>query len=325
MKVICEMSKSVDRSVCSNEYASVHAGFRNILVMKGRFLMQARLIWEYAYDFTPQNAFLQDLKTYGVDLVSFVERTFLRKIDRQDIPQTVHGGCLTETETVGLLSMTSYEDWLRSIGKKARQDVCRSERRGIDVTNVRVDDRFLRDALAIYNETPVRQGRRYTGYGETLQRLKEKFRDSKSARILGAYHGAQLIGLLWMMPGDHVAQIGSFVHLISERDKLPAKALIAAAVRDCCEKGIRFLVYPTAFGLQPGIDSFRLRMKFVPFAVPRHYLPLTRRGYTALKLHVHKPIQHVLPKVLARAIGSIYSYASVRLPGSVLDRIGGIE
>jgi hypothetical protein len=300
-------------------------GLKDLSVTRGRFLTQARLTWEYAYEFTAGRVFLQDLKAQGIDLISFIERTFLESIDRQNRSSLNSRGFHTEIETVGLLSTSSYEDWLRSIGKKARQDISRSERRGVLVREVRMDDNFLRDALAIYNETPVRQGRRYTGYGVTLDGLKKKFSDSKDAEILGAYDETQLVGLLWMMLGDRVAQIGSFVHLVSKRDKLPTNALIAAAVKNCCERGIQFLVYPTAFGLQPGIDSFRLRMKFTPFAVPRRYVPLTRRGCASIRLHVHKPIQHVMPRTLARVVGPIYSYLSLSLPASVLDRVGGIE
>jgi hypothetical protein len=231
-------------------------------------------------------------------------------------------GFHTEIETIGLLPISTYETWLKSIGKRARQDIKRSERRGVRIRKVHVDERFLRDAFAIYNETPIRQGRRYAGYGISLQGLRRKFSDSK-CELLGAYDESKLIGLLWMMPGDRVAEMGSFVHLVSERHKLPTNALIAAAVNDCCERGLHFLVYPAAFGFQPGLDEFRLRMGFKPFTVPRYYVPLTRRGYTSIKLRIHRPIQYAVPSAIARTFRPIYNYISLMLPASVWYRIGG--
>lgn len=318
------MSKPVDQSGCRNKEARLHADLKSVSIAKGRFITQARLTWEYACDFSSAVALLQD-QLEGIDLISFIERTFLQSADRRKTHCMSSRGPWTEIETIGILSTDSFDAWLKAVGKRVRQDIIRSERRGVLVKATHADDKFLRDALAIYNETPVRQGRRYTGYGETLEGLKKKFAESVSVEILAAYDENELIGILWMMCGDRVAQIGSFVHLVRKRDKLPAIALIAAAVKRCSERSVQFLAYPTAFGLQPGIDSFRLRMKFRPFAVPRYYVPLTRRGYASIRLHVHKPIQHVLPKAIARALRPIYSHISLVLPPSVLDRLGNIE
>jgi hypothetical protein len=298
-------------------------------VMKGMWGLhkQARLRWEYVCDFTGGDGCLPNLKVQGIDIVSFIERTFLKSANRSALVNASYlskRSLETEMETIGLLRTSPHESWFRSLGKTTRGDIRRSERRGILVKDVQVDDRFLRDAQLIYNETPVRQGRRYTRYGVSIEDLRKDFLDFESQEFLGAYDDTQLIGLFWMMPGDRVAQIRALIHLISKRNKLPTSALIDAAVRKCSERGIQFLVYPTTYGLQPGLDSFRLRMKFFPFAVPRHYVPLTRRGSIAIRLHVHKPIQYVIPRNIAGAISPIYNHISSALP-SIADHMGGIE
>ena len=282
------------------------------------------MTWEYAYDFTKSSTLLKDLKAEGIDIFSFAGRPFLGVTDRKNVSYLENRCLRTEHEGVGIITTSSYEAWLRSIPGDRRRIIRQSERRGIQVRVVECDDKFFAGALAIHRETPIRQGHRFTEYGVTLDHLKKEYLDSEGTEILGAYDGNRLAGFIRWMPGDRAAQIGTFLHLISARRKRPMNALVASLVKRCCEKGIHFIVYITAFGFQPGLDRFRASMGFKPSIVPRTYVPLTRRGYTSIRLKIHKPIrldQYVLPHAMAKAIAPIYSKISSLSPRSMMDRV----
>jgi hypothetical protein len=295
-----------------------------ITVGRSLFATQAKLTWEYAYDFANSGTLLKDLKAEGIDIFSFVGRPFLSVTERKNESYLENRSLRTEYEGIGVITTSSYEAWFKSIPGGRRRIIRQAERRGIQIRDVQCDDKFLEGALAIHRETPIRQGHRFTEYGVTFDHLKREYMDSEGPEILGAYDGNKLVGYIRWMPGDRAAQIGTFLHLISARRKRPMNALVASLVKRCCEKGIHFIVYITPFGFQPGLDRFRASMGFKPSIVPRTYIPLTRRGYTSIRLKIHKPIrldQYVLPYTMAKAISPIYSKVSSLSPSSITDHV----
>lgn len=280
---------------------------------KHLFYVQAKHSVEYLYDADITKEMLVDLKNRGVDLFTFVERSFLRPEKKYPFP--------SEDEFIALLTINSFDEWWRfQIRTKERNSVRKAERKGILVKLVEVDDDFIRSSHRIYNETPIRQGRRYTGYGLSFEAVRQKFSKLTKSEILGAYYDDELVGFLWMIYGNRVARIISFVSLVQHRDKAPNNALLAGGVKGCLEKGFRFVVYER-LGYLPTLDSFKIHNGFRKYAIRRYYVPLSKKGMLAIRLRVHREFQHLLSPRISRVLLPIYSLASLAVPSSIWQRV----
>ena len=261
---------------------------------------------EHIYDIEPRRELLRKLKSQGADLFTFIQRSFLDC-------DTKEYGFFSNFETIGLLKINSYSEWLKSIAKSARRYV-RKGYKGLKVKLADVDEEFIENALKIYNETPVRQGRKYSGFGLSEADLWTKFSDMRDSEILGAYAEKQLIGLLWISYGDRVAAFRSYLSLIKYRNRYPNNALLAESVQRCCAKGYHFLTYGN-MGYIPSLDFFKSAHGFRRYPVPRFYVPLSTKGQLAIKLKMYRSVEHSLPQVLIPSLLPLYSVIDRNYPG----------
>lgn len=274
--------------------------------------------FDYIYDIEPNGELLRGLRDKGVDLFSFIGRTFVQDEPEKNYP------FLREIENIALLNITSYNDWwTRTIKKKERQSVKKAEKTGVVIRKTEICEDFIKGVQRIYNETPFREGRRYSGYGLSLEHLRKKFQSVGDSDILGAYFNEELIGLLWITYGDRAAMFRSFVSFIKHRNKCPNNALIAGAVRCCSERAIHFLVYGDKFGFLPSLDRFRLHQGFRKFPLPRYFVPLSKKGQVAITLGVHRTIEYSLPRLTQRALLPLYNLGSKLMPAAVWWKFGG--
>ena len=293
-------------------------GIQPLIMGKRWFYSFANCALDYIYDIEPRRDLLRNLRKKGVDLFTFVQRTFVQETFEKKYP--FH----KEVENIAIMKIASYDDWwTRTIRKKVRQSVKKAEKSGVKVKIVEVNEDFFRSVQRIYNETPFREGRRYSGYGLSIGHLREKFDDIGDSDILGAYFNGQLIGLLWLTYGDRTAMFRSFVSFIKHRNKCPNNALIAEAVRRCSERQVTFLVYGNHYGFLPGLDKFREHQGFRKFPLPRYYIPLSRMGQLAIELGIHRKIEYSLPTLMERALLKLYNYASRMVPAAIWWRLGG--
>lgn len=263
---------------------------------------------EHMYDTEPDKYLLHDLKSRGVDLFTFIERSFLGSSARKE------HSFFRSSETIGLLRLTSYDDWMNSIPSKTRQIVRKAQRMGLKVRVVDIDEKFAKGALRIYNERPVREGRKYSGYGLSLEDVMAKFARMGDSEVLGAYFDEDLIGFIWVSYGDRVVSAGrSFLSLISHRDKYPNNCLIAETVKRCCQRGYRFVTYGN-MGYNPGLDFFKKANGFRIFRVPRFYVPLSAKGQLAIRLRLYQSLEHSFSPTITRALVPFYSILNKSLP-----------
>jgi hypothetical protein len=282
-----------------------------LVIGRRLFYQKAQYSIEYICDTEPTSELLIDLKKKGVDLLSFVQRSFLGSVPSFSFP--------SETEVIGLLRITSFDNWWRfQIGKKVRERIRGADKKGVKVKLVEPDEDFFRGALDIYNETPIRQGLRYSGYGLSLGSVRDKFKGLERSDILGAYFEGKLIGFVWIVYGDKVASIESYVSLIEYRNKAPNNILMAETVRRCSEKGFTFLWY-ARMGYLQGLDSFRKHNGFIASPNPRYFVPLSAKGVLAVKLRLHKGLEYALPAKMVRTVMPVYSLANRLIPSSVLQ------
>ena len=88
-------------------------------------------------------------------------------------PSLIHPATwIREDDNVGLLEIKSYDDWWQEIGKKTRNMVRRAEKSGVKVSVVEPSDKLAEGIWKIYNETPIRQERAFSHYGESLELVK---------------------------------------------------------------------------------------------------------------------------------------------------------
>ncbi len=211
-----------------------------------------------------------------------------------------------EWDNMAVLPVTTFENWwTKQIGFKARNKAKQAEKKGVSIREVPFDDALARGIWEIYNECPVRQGRRFPHYGkslETVHAMSSTFPDSSV--YIGAYDGEQLIGFIKLTMDDTGTQAG-IMHIISRlqhRDKAPTNALVAQAVRSCADRGVSYLVYSKfAYGkkLSSSLSEFKERNAFARVDIPRYYVPLTGWGSIALKLGLQHRLADRLPESLA--------------------------
>src|SRR5262249_4767949 len=147
---------------------------------------------------------------------------------------------------------------------------------------------------AIFNETPVRQGRRFWHYGKDFETVKRQFsRYLFREDLIGAYYRGDLIGFIMLGNAGRYAISGQIISKLEHRDKSTNNALIPKAVEICERRQLPYLVY-----FDWGSDSlteFKRRCGFQQTRVPRYYVPLTNRGRLVLRLGLHRRWHDLLP------------------------------
>src|SRR6266550_1720776 len=210
-----------------------------------------------------------------------------------------------ETEAVAALPIKSYSFWWdKQIDCKTRNMVRKSQKKAVTVRMTSFDDAFIRGMTSIFNETPIRQGRRYLHYGKDFETIKRQFsRFLFREEIFGAYLGEELVGFIMLANAGKCAFLGQIISKIAHRDLAPTNALLAKAVERCAEKGFQYLVY--ALWLDDGLGDFKRSNGFQRFDVPRYFVPLTKRGKLALKLGLHRGWREAVPKPLKKSLKNL--------------------
>jgi hypothetical protein len=222
----------------------------------------------------------------------------------QRLPDTEpHFDFHVEYDNVAAVPVSSYEDWLKKqIKPDARNKVRKSQKSGVVTEVVEFDDNLVDGITRIYNETPVRQGKKFWHFGKDAETVRqENSTYLNRSEFIGAYYDGRLIGFLKMVYVGSYAEVMQILSLVSERDRAPTNALIAKAVETCAQKGLSHFVYANFSYGAKGDDSlteFKRRNGFVKIDLPRYYVPITLRGRVALALGLHRGIRELLPRRL---------------------------
>lgn len=269
----------------------------------GRLLRVARLDADkfqfFEGDPEPLIAGLRKAKT-RIDLFTFVQR----------LPETTPKFKYPmEWDNFAAITLTTFDEWwMKQLGFKARNKAKQAEKKGVVLREVPFSDELVKGIWEIYNETPIRQGRKFPHYGKSLEHVyKDEATYLDRSVFLGAHNGEKLIGFIKMTIDETGTQAGlmNIVSLIGERDKAPTNALVAQAVRACAERKISFLTYSNfSYGkkLNDSLSDFKERNAFKRVEVPRYYVPLTPLGRFGLKLGLHHKISERIPEPLAEKL-----------------------
>jgi len=167
---------------------------------------------------------------------------------------------------------------------------------GVTVNIAEFNDDFVGGIVKIYKETPIRQGKPFWHYDKSFSKIKEETSDALEKSVfLGAYFNGELIGFVKLLMADQYAMIVLILSMIEHRDKSTQNALIAKAVDVCCNDNKKFIIY-AKWDIGKTLADFKKHNGFEPIFLPRYYIPLTIKGYTALKLNLHHGISHLVPQ-----------------------------
>lgn len=212
----------------------------------------------------------------------------------------------SEADNVAVIDTHDFKAWWEGLPQEARKNARRAAKRGVTVDVVAFDDSLVRGIKAIYDEAPIRQGRRFWHYGkdiDTVRRENGTYLDRSV--FLGAFAEGQLIGFIkWVRVGD-AARIMQILCLNAHQDKRPIVALIAKAAEVCHQQGCRHLIYGKyTYGNKGGssITEFKRRLGFRQLDYSRYHVALTPRGRVALGLGLHRGVQGLLPEWLLRKL-----------------------
>ena len=115
-----------------------------------------------------------------------------------------------ELDNMAVLPISSFDDWMNNqIDFKVRNKIRKAEKNGVVVREVPFDDDFVRGISAIYDEDPIRQGKRFWHYGKGLDAVRKMngtFLDRSV--FIGAYFQDSLIGFVKLVSDEDRGQAG---------------------------------------------------------------------------------------------------------------------
>jgi hypothetical protein len=269
--------------------------------VQGRFIRIARLDGEKYNSPDDPELILNGLKTCGIRIDIF---TFLQKVP-ETVPKYVYP---MEWDNLAVLPVSTFDHWwMNQIRSFPRNRARQAGKKGVVLREVPVDEALFKGIVEIYNECPIRQGKRFPHFGMSLEsaRLYASTFIDRSIYI-GAFLGDSMIGFIKLVT-DESRTHACVVHILSmvrHKDKAPTNALIAAAVRYCADQGIGYLVYERfSYGKKErdSLSHFKEVNGFQRMDLPRYYVPLTPLGRLAFRLGMHhKLVDHLPESVTAK-------------------------
>ena len=258
---------------------------------------------EHLQNILPTDELVKELKSGGIDIFTFLERKWCCPIAN---PSKTW---VKAEDNVAILHLTSYDEWLKNIGKKTRNMIRKSEKGGVRTDVAKVDDKLAEGVWKIFNESPVRQGRAFPHYGVSLETVKKNLMPLTSFTYIGSFFENELIGFIQMLHGDRLTMISQLLSLQKYRDKALNNALMAKAVEVCAKDSIEWVMYGR-IGNHPSLDIFKESNGFTKLSLTRYFLPLSAKGRLAIRLRIHRELKDTLPPSIKKLLFPVYSWAS---------------
>jgi len=264
--------------------------------IEGRLIRIARIDGEKYRFLSDPEPVVEGLRNCGtrIDLFTFMQR----------LPDTAPKYRYPmEWDNFAALPISTFDHWwTKQIGFKARNKAKQAEKRGVTLREVTFGDGLVHGIWEIYNETPIRQGKRFPHYGMSLEQVRQYAGTFLGQSVfIGAFQGDKMIGFVKLTMDETRTQAGlmHIVSMINQRDKAPTNALVAQAVRSCAEREIAYLVYSNfAYGKKQSdsLSDFKERNGFQRIDVPRYYVPLTAVGRAAFRFGLHHRLADHIPE-----------------------------
>src|SRR5262245_63666423 len=103
-----------------------------------------------------------------------------------------------EWDNCAAIHITTFDQWWREqINNKTRNRARLAEKKGVVIREAPFDRELVNGIWEIYNEVPVRRGRRFPHYGEDLETVyAEEATFLENSWFIGAYLEEKLIGFI---------------------------------------------------------------------------------------------------------------------------------
>lgn len=212
-----------------------------------------------------------------------------------------------EWDNVAAIPVKTFDEWLnKAVHSSVRTKLRKAKKMGVAVEVVEFGEDLVKGISEIFNETPIRQGRPFSHYGETHAEIRFEWSvDLNKSCFIGAYFENELIGFVKLTYTERYAEMSGTICKLKHRDKSPMSALIARAVQFCESKRIPYLTYGKFTYGKKGEDSlsdFKRYNGFQKVELPRYYVPLTWWGHVGLRLGLHHRVSDHLPPRLRRTL-----------------------
>lgn len=201
-----------------------------------------------------------------------------------------------ETRQIAAIPVKDYKNWFeKQISPKARNKIRKTEKYGVVIGETELNDELIRGIMGIFNQSPVRRGKRFWHYGKDYQTVKtEMSLDLEESIFITAYYERELIGFIKLLVGDRCAVITLILDMMAHRDKAPMNGMIAKAVEICAERKIPYIIYTVWRRGEHG--EFQESTGFEKIPVPEYFVPLTLKGAIALRLGLHRGPRGLIPE-----------------------------
>jgi hypothetical protein len=209
------------------------------------------------------------------------------------------------TESLAVLPISTYDHWWnKQVKGTTRNMIRKSQKAGVEVRETAFDDDFVRGIVEIFNETPVRQGRRFWHYGKDFATVKREFSTFLFREyLIGAYLEDELIGFVMLADAGRFGVLGQFISKMAHRDKATNNALIAKTVEVCEQRRLGYLVYTD--WKDSSLVDFKRYSGFEEMKLPRYFVPLSLAGQMALRLGLERfrgGVKEGLPDSIRKAL-----------------------
>ena len=257
-------------------------------IISGRFIRTAALKNEWLEDIDNPESTIQELKNLGgkIDLLRFWQR----------IPESeAKYGYYHEWRDVAAIPVTEYKHWFeKQINPKARNKVRKSAKLGAVIGQTDLTDELVRGIMTIFNQSPVRRGKRFWHYGKDFETVKKEMSlDLDESIFITAYYNEELIGFVKLLFADRYALLTVILDKLNHRDKAPMNGMIAKAVEICAARKVPYLAY--YMWRRAGHSDFQESTGFEKIPIPEYFVPLTHKGAIALRLGLHKGVRGLIP------------------------------
>jgi hypothetical protein len=259
--------------------------------------------YEYIQNFNPSERFFKKLVERQVDIFTFVERKWCSPILKPS------NKWLKAEDNIALLKITPYSEWLSAVGKKTRNMIRKAEKSGVRTEIVEPSEKLAEGIWKIYNESPIRQGRVFSHYGDPLETVRRIVFLSPNSTFIGAFLEEELVGFIQLVQGDKITVMSQILSLQRLWDKALNNALVAKAVEFCAANNNPWLMYGR-MGNHPSLDSFKENNGFSKYTLTRYFVPLTRKGQIAAKLRLHTEVKDAMPQALKNLLIPIFNWGS---------------
>jgi hypothetical protein len=208
-----------------------------------------------------------------------------------------------ERSNLAVIAVKSYDYWWsKQIQSNGKRNVKKSRKRGVEIKVEPYTDEVVRGIHSIYNETPLRQRRKFWHYGKSLEQVrKENATFQESADYICAYYENEMVGYLKLVYLHQSSGVMQIISMAKHRNLFINNGLIAKAVELSEQKKKKYFIYGNYDYGAKGSDSltfFKKTNGFLKMDILKYFIPLTPKGKFAYTFKLHKKLIDFIPPFL---------------------------